>query len=106
MKITVTNEDIKRGEPGNACSCAISLALKRQFKTDDIRTKINHDIERVELTINDKFYYVNDLHEYKVSNFIDSFDNYIFPEEDEDKTEYDNIVPEPKPMEFEIEEAR
>ena len=100
MKIQVTNDDIRNGEPGNACYCAISLALKRQFKTDDIRTKINHDIERVELTIKDKFYYINDLHEYIVSNFIDSFDNYIYDDET------DNVVPEPKPIEFEIEEAR
>jgi len=100
MKITVTNQDIKRGEPGNACFCAISLALERKFGTSDVQTKINHDIERVELRIKDKFYYVNDLDEYKVSRFIDNFDNYIYDDE------FDNIYPEPKPIEFEIEEAR
>ena len=106
MKIQVTSDDIKKGEPGNACSCAISLALKRQFKTDDIQTKINHNKERVELRIDDKIYHTNNLSdEYLVSNFIDSFDNYIFCEDDEDY-EIDNVVPEPFPIEFEIEEAR
>ena len=36
MKINVTKEDMKNGEPQNCKSCAISQALKRYFTSSSV----------------------------------------------------------------------
>lgn len=99
MEINVTYEDIKKGEPGSPCFCAISCALERQFKTSNTATKIDHDRERVVLEVDNKTYHVDDIYEYEVSRFIESFDYYVYDDEE------DNLVPEPKPFSFKIHEV-
>ena len=47
MKIKVTNEDIKTGEPCNSQMCAISMSLKRHFKTDDTSTDCDFDSNKI-----------------------------------------------------------
>jgi hypothetical protein len=101
MKIQVTNEDIKNGEPGNCKSCAISQALKRYFKTEETYTEIDDDTGNVLLTVNDKKYQVDDktcmsTTDDDVKYFISDFDALIDP----------YSYPDPDPIEFFIEEVR
>jgi len=97
MKIQVTNEDIKKGEPGNCDNCAISQALKRYFKTNDTYTEIDDVTDDVLLTINNKKYKVNYKQEENVRYFISDFDMLGC-----DPYDY----PEPDPIQFDIEEIK
>jgi len=101
MKIQVTNEDIKNGEPGNCKSCAISQALKRYFKTEETYTEIDDDTGNVLLTVNHKKYQVDDKTCMSSTNddvkyFISDFDALIDP----------YSYPDPDPIEFFIKEVR
>jgi len=101
MKIQVTNEDIKNGEPGNCKSCAISQALKRYFKTEETYTEIDDDTGNVLLTVNDKKYQVDEktcmsTTDDDVKYFISDFDALIDP----------YSYPDPDPIEFDIEEIK
>jgi len=60
IKINVTEEDIKNGEPGNCNTCAISQALKRIFKVDKAYTEIEDETSSVLLTVNGKKYQVDE----------------------------------------------
>ena len=98
MKIQVTNEDIKKGEPGNCDNCAISQALKRYFKTEETYTEIDDDTGNVLLTVNDKKYQVDEktcmsTTDDDVKYFISDFDALIDP----------YSYPDPDPIEFYIE---
>lgn len=73
-KINVNAEDIKKGIPGDCDACAISQALKRQFQTDEVSTKV--DGGDVILEIKNKKFEVNHMQEGDVLDFIDMFDNY------------------------------
>ena len=73
-KINVNAEDIKKGIPGDCDACAISQALKRQFQTDEVSTKV--DGGDVVLEIKNKKFEVNHMQEGDVLDFIDMFDNY------------------------------
>ena len=73
-KINVNAEDIKKGIPGDCDACAISQALKRQFQTEEVSTKV--DGGDVILEIKNKKFEVNHMQEGDVLNFIDMFDNY------------------------------
>ena len=73
-KINVNAEDIKKGSPGDCDACAISQALKRQFQTDEVSTKV--DGGDVILEIKNKKFEVNHMQEGDVLDFIDMFDNY------------------------------
>jgi hypothetical protein len=73
-KINVNAEDIKKGIPGDCDACAISQALKRQFQTDEVSTKV--DGGDVILKIKNKKFEVNHMQEGDVLDFIDMFDNY------------------------------
>lgn len=107
MKIKVTNEDIKTGEPCNSQMCAISMSLKRHFKTDDTSTDCDFDSNKITLRVDDKKYKVKEYCQYAVGEFIDKYDNYI---DDDNKLIDDShiIIDEdakPKPFTFEIEEV-
>ena len=73
-KINVNAEDIKKGIPGDCDACAISQALKRQFQTDEVSTKV--DGWDVILEVKNKKFEVNQMQEGDVLDFIDMFDNY------------------------------
>lgn len=73
-KINVNAEDIKKGIPGDCDACAISQALKRQFQTEEVSTKV--DGGDVILEIKNKKFEVNHMQEGDVLDFIDMFDNY------------------------------
>lgn len=99
MKIKITNEDIKKGEPGNCHTCAISQSLKRIFKVDEVCTEV--DGGDITLTVNEKKYEVVYEDQDDVLMFIERFDNHL---------EYEYLGVEdckpPKPFTFEIEEEK
>ena len=95
MKIEVTTDDIKNGEPNNCNMCAVSMALQRYFKTDDTWTKADFDTGEIFLEVNKKDYKVKDTDQYIVGDFIDRFDNM-------DDIDFFS----PKPIQFEIEEIK
>jgi hypothetical protein len=89
------NEDIKKGIPGDCDACAISQALKRQFQTDEVSTKV--DGGDVILEIKNKKFEVNHMQEGDVLDFIDMFDNY------KDYLVLGGVdLVDPKPITFEI----
>lgn len=94
-KINVNAEDIKKGIPGDCDACAISQALKRQFQTDEVSTKV--DGGDVILEIKNKKFEVNQMQEGDVLDFIDMFDNY------KDYLVLNGVdLVDPKPITFEI----
>ena len=94
-KINVSAEDIKKGIPGDCDACAISQALKRQFQTEEVSTKV--DGGDVILEIKNKKFEVNHMQEGDVLDFIDMFDNY------RDYLVLGGIdLVDPKPITFEI----
>ena len=103
IKINVTEEDIKNGEPGNCNTCAISQALKRIFKVDEAYTEIEDETSSVLLTVNDKKYQVDEktcmsTTDDDVKYFISDYDMLgANPEWDE---------PYPEPIEFFIQEIK
>ena len=103
IKINVTEEDIKNGEPGNCNTCAISQALKRIFKVDEAYTEIEDETSSVLLTVNDKKYQVDEktcmsTTDDDVKYFISDYDMLSAnPEWDE---------PYPEPIEFFIQEIK
>lgn len=94
-KINVNVEDIKKGIPGDCDACAISQALKRQFQTEEVSTKV--DGGDVILEIKNKKFEVNHMQEGDVLDFIDMFDNY------RDYLVLNGVdLVDPKPITFEI----
>lgn len=97
MKIKVTKQDIKNGEPGQCNTCAISQALKRTFKVDKAYTEV--DGGDIILTVNEKKYSVDYKDQDDVLMFIERFDNHL---------EYEFLGVEdckpPRPINFTIEE--
>ncbi len=88
MKIKVTTDDIKNGEPGQYDECAISKALKKNLKGEHAFTECDFDSGKITLNVDGTEYKIKSYDRYKVGDFIDRFDN-----DDE-----------PKPIQFEIEE--
>ena len=76
MKINVTEEDIKNGQPQNIQCCPIALALKRTFKTDMVEVKKNDENNEVILQVDDNEYdkdYVSNHND--IFYFVDSYDD-------------------------------
>jgi len=75
VKINVTEEDIKNGQPENIQCCAIALALCRTFKTDDVEVKKNDLTDEIILKVDDVQY---DQHYFSkldhITTFIEKFD--------------------------------
>ena len=95
-KVEVTQEDIDKGIPEDCNNCAVALALKRKYKTDNVFVSIPDDY--VLLTVNGEELNVRSNHENNILDFIDVFDkqyNYTTTEE------YNNRH-KPKPFEFEV----
>jgi hypothetical protein len=96
VKVEVTQEDIDKGVPEDCEYCAVALALKRKYKTDDVKVSIPDDY--VLLTVNGKELNIRSNHENDILDFIDVFDkqyNYTTTEEYYDRQK-------PKPFEFEV----
>jgi len=95
--IEVTQDDIDNGKPGECNSCAIALALRREYKTDRVDVGID-DYSLPYLMVNTnpfeiktKWKDLNIVWESDVLDFIDCFDN------------QDNMYyPNPKPFTLEI----
>ena len=88
--IDITDDDIKNGVQGECDKCAIALALKREYKTDDVFVHLTDDTSTPCLQVNKKelnFRYEND-----VLDFIDCYD-YMGD---------DDYYPEPKPFTLEV----
>lgn len=105
MKIKITQKDIDKGIGGSCNHCAIAIALKRQFKTDDVYVGVPEG-ENVMIQINKKIFKIDEGDIGEVDNFIIDFDNY------QDylnlKMHEDDLfgLVKPEPFSFEIEEAR
>ena len=99
MKIQVTEEDIKKGEPGSCEFCAISQALRKKFNALEVYTEYDHEYERVRLYVDGQDYQVSDYDEDDVNNFIEAFDNY------DTDPEIENALAPPRPMSFTIYEV-
>ena len=72
MNIEVTKEDIKKGIRLDCDRCAISQALKRHFKTDNVSTEL--DGGDIVLTVGSKVFSVGYQYESDVLDFIYDFD--------------------------------
>jgi len=81
--IEVTQDDIDNGKPGECNSCAIALALRREYKTDRVDVGID-DYSLPYLMVNTnpfevktkwKDLNINSFMESDVLDFIDCFDN-------------------------------
>ncbi len=72
--IEVTQDDINNGIPSDCSKCAIALALKREYKTDDVEVSIPEDY--VSLCVGKNELNIRYEMEQDVMDFIDLFDNY------------------------------
>ena len=72
--IEVTQEDINNGVPSDCNKCAIALALKREYKTDDVEVSVPEDY--VSLCVGKNELNLRYDMDSKVLEFIDLFDNY------------------------------
>lgn len=75
-KINVIEKDIVEGQSGCGLSCAIALAVRRKFKTNDVQVYVDYEDEdnnkySTFITVKDKKFIVNDPNVY---SFIDEFD--------------------------------
>ena len=95
-KVEVTQEDIDKGIPEDCNNCAVALALKRKYKTDNVFVSIPDDY--VLLTVNGEELNIRSNHENDILDFIDVFDKqYNFT-----TTEEDDYRKKPEPFEFEV----
>jgi len=76
MKIKITKQDIKNGNPCDSEACAVSQALSRHFNTHAVYTSIRKN--GVDIRINEQPYFVDKNDHEKVVNFILAFDNLNF----------------------------
>ena len=85
MKVNVSQKDIDNGVSGDGRECAIALAVRRAFKTDDVKVYVDwedcgkeNDRQFMWFLIKDKDYHEKYIDKYDhVLNFIDWFDNSI-----------------------------
>ena len=87
MKVNVKQKDIDKGVQGCPQSCALALAVRRAFKTDDVAvyydaSLIDEDIKELFIKVDKEYYnepYI-DKHEH-LDNFIHWFDDGILGED-------------------------
>ena len=89
--IDVTQDDIKNGVQGDCEKCAIARALKREYKTNNVKVWVEGG-DPV-LQVNNHDLYMNSFMESDVLDFIFNFDN-------QDDIDY----PSPKPFTLQINE--
>ena len=92
-KVEVTQEDIDKGIPEDCNNCAVALALKRKYKTDDVKVYVPDDYY-ISLRVNGKELNIRSNHENDILDFIDVFDKQYKDEKPEEHK--------PKPFEFEV----
>ena len=96
-KVEVTQEDINKGIPSDCNYCAVALALKRKYKTDDVKVYVPDDYY-ISLRVNGKELNIRSNHENDILDFIDIVDiDYSDCTEEEYKGRYI-----PQPFEFEV----
>ena len=96
-KVEVTQEDIDKGIPEDCNNCAVALALKRKYKTDNVSVCIQ-DESYVLLRVRDEELNIRYNYENDILDFLDVFDkqyNYTTTEEYYDRHK-------PKSFEFEV----
>jgi len=71
--IQVTQQDIDNGVPNDCYNCAVALALKREYKTDDVEVTAP-DYYDVSLCIGREELNINTYDEKDILDFIDKFD--------------------------------
>lgn len=92
MQVPIKQKHIYEGQGGCSFSCAVALAVKDKFKTNDVRVSITHEDNvnekyQISFEVKDKKFITNDTNVYY---FICDFD-------------MGGAV---KPMQFNIEEAK
>ena len=85
--VEVTQDDIKNGLQCDSDKCAIAIALKREYKTNDVEVSILHDYASLCVGKDE----LNIRHENKVLDFIYCYDNMD-----------DMDMPSPKPFTLEV----
>tara|TARA_R110000822_G_scaffold41774_1_gene113686 strand:- start:2171 stop:2494 length:324 start_codon:yes stop_codon:yes gene_type:complete len=104
MKIQVTEEHIKNGQPENCEGCAIALAVRDSLKADSVSVTINSN-DNVEISSwsKDLHYDVGiiDSSQGEVNHFVEDFDSYYGWDGDKsiNTSELDKVV---YPFEFEV----
>jgi len=73
--INITQDDIDKGVPNDCNRCAVALALKREYKTDDVEVCIQ-DGSYVSLCIGKNELNISSYMDNHVLDFIDLFDRY------------------------------
>ena len=69
--IDITQEDIDNGVPSDCNRCAIALALKREYKTDEVEVSVPDDYVSLCICKNE----LNIRYENDVLDFINCYDN-------------------------------
>ena len=87
--IDITQNDIKNGVQGECDKCAIALALKREYKTNNVEVWVEGGDPI--LRVNDDDLNIDSFMESDVLDFIDCFDN-------QDNMDYAS----PKPFTLEV----
>ena len=83
--IDITLSDILMGEPLDCDKCAIALALKREYNSNNVDVGIDNNHSTPYLYVNNKELNINYKMENEVYDFINNFDsrgdeNFIEPE--------------------------
>ena len=89
--IDITQDDIINGVQGDCEKCAIALALKREYKTNNVKVLVHDDTSTPILSIGSKELSIK--YENDVLDFIDCYDNMD-----------DMDIPSPKPFTLQINE--
>jgi hypothetical protein len=94
--INITQDDIDKGVPNDCNRCAVALALKREYKTDDVEVLIQ-DGSYVLLCIGKNELNISSYMDNDVLDFIDLFDRYN--KHDTDYVGREHKIPKPFTLE-------
>ena len=94
--INITQDDIDKGVQCDSNKCAIALALKREYKTDDVEVLIQ-DGSYVSLCISKNELNISSYMDNDVLDFIDLFDRYN--KHDTDYVGREHKIPKPFTLE-------
>jgi hypothetical protein len=94
--INITQDDIDKGVPNDCNRCAVALALKREYKTDDVEVCIQ-DGSYVSLCIGKNELNISSYMDNDVLDFIDLFDRYN--KHDTDYVGREHKIPKPFTLE-------
>ena len=94
-KIKITQEDMDKGVPQDCEHCAIAVALKREYKTDNAEVRLHGSDATPVLVVNGEELNVPVPYENIILNFMSEYDNQF----QDDKYILNNCI---KPFEFEV----